>query len=62
MGVATACAPDGVGPPNPTRRLVDLVDVLGQPLSQGRVFGVFRGIMMLLVTCPSQLETIIETI
>ena len=33
MGVAITRAPNGLGPPNPTKKSAHWVDLLGQPLS-----------------------------
>ena len=42
MGVATMRAPNGLRPPNPTKKLADRVDHLGQPLSRNHFFDIFR--------------------
>ena len=41
MGVATTRAPHGLGPPNPTKKLADWVDLLGQLLSRNVIFEIF---------------------
>ena len=38
MGVATTRAPNGLGSPNPAKKLVHWVYLLGQPLSRNHVF------------------------
>ena len=38
MGVAAMLAPKGLGPQDPTKKLAHRVELLGQPLSQKRVF------------------------
>ena len=38
MGVATMPAPDGLGSPNPIKKLAHWVDLFGQPLSSNYVF------------------------
>ena len=43
MGVATTCAPNGLGPSNPTKKLAHWVDLLDQPLSRNHDFEIFRG-------------------
>ena len=43
MGVSTTRAPNGLGPPNSTKKLAQWVDPLGQPLSRNHVFEIFRG-------------------
>ena len=43
MGVATTRAPNGLGPPNPTKKLAHWMDLLGQQLSRNRVFEIYRG-------------------
>ena len=43
MGVVTKRTPNGLGPPNPTKKLVHLADLLGQPLSRNHVFEIFKG-------------------
>ena len=42
MGVAATRAPDGLGPPNPTKKLAHWVDLLGQSLSRNHVFEILR--------------------
>ena len=42
MGVATTRPPNGLGPPNPTKNLAHLVDLLDQPLSRNHVVEIFR--------------------
>ena len=39
--MATSRAPNGLGPPNPTKKLAHWVDLLGQPLSRNHVFEIF---------------------
>ena len=39
MGVAATLAPRGLGPQDPTIKLVQFVDLLGQPLSRKYVSG-----------------------
>ena len=41
MGLATTCAPNGMGPPNPTETLAHWMNLLGQPLSRNHVFEIF---------------------
>ena len=41
MGVATTRAHNGLGPPNPTKKLARWVDLLDQPLSRNHVFKIF---------------------
>ena len=43
MGVATTRAPNGLGPPNPTKKMARWMDLLGQPLSRNHVFEILRG-------------------
>ena len=43
MGVDTTCAPNGLGPSNPTKKLAHWMDLLGQPLFRNHVFEIFRG-------------------
>ena len=43
MGVATTHAPNGLLPPNLTKKLAHWVDLLGQPLSGNLVFQMFWG-------------------
>ena len=43
MDVATMRASDGLGPPNPTKKLANWVELLGQPLFRNHVFEIFRG-------------------
>ena len=43
MGVAILRAPNGPGPPNPTKRLAHWVHLLGELLSRNHVFEHFRG-------------------
>ena len=43
VGVATTRALNGLRPPNQTKTLAHLVDLLGQPLSQNHIFEIFRG-------------------
>ena len=38
MGVAATLAPKGLGPQDPTKKLAHQVELLGQPLSQKKVF------------------------
>ena len=38
LGVAATLAPKGLGPQDPTKKLADRVELLGQPLSQEKVF------------------------
>ena len=38
MGVAATLAPKGLGPQDPTKKLAHRVELLGQPLSQKKVF------------------------
>ena len=38
MGVAATLAPKGLGPQHPTKKLVHRVELLGQPISQKKVF------------------------
>ena len=42
-------APNGLGPPNPTKMLAPWVDLMGQPLSRNQVFEIFGGESMNLV-------------
>ena len=42
MGVATKHAHNGLGPPNPTKKLARWEDLLGQLFSWNRVFKTFR--------------------
>ena len=44
MGVATTRPSYGLGPPNPTKKFVHQVDLLGHPLSRNHVFEIFRAI------------------
>ena len=37
MGVANMCAPNGLGPPNPTKKLAHWMDLLGRLLSRNHV-------------------------
>ena len=41
IGVATTVAPKGLGPQDPTKKLAEWVDLLGQPLSLKHVFKIF---------------------
>ena len=41
MGAATTCTPSDLGPPKPTEKLADCVNLLGQPLSRNNVFEIF---------------------
>ena len=41
MGVATTSAPNGLGHPNPIKKLTDVMDLFGQPLSRNHVFTIF---------------------
>ena len=43
MCVATTRAPNGLWPPNPTKKLAHWADLLGQPLSRKHVFEIFKG-------------------
>ena len=43
MGVATTRPPNGLGPPNPTKKLAHWMELLGQLLSRNPVFEIFRG-------------------
>ena len=43
MSVATTRAHNGPGPPNPTKKLANYVDLLGQLLSWNHVFEIFSG-------------------
>ena len=43
MGVVTTRDPNGLGPPNPTKKLGHWVELLGQSLSRKYVFEIFRG-------------------
>ena len=43
MGVATTRTPNGSGSPNPTKKLIRWVDLLGHSLSRNHVFEIFRG-------------------
>ena len=42
MGMATTHALMVQGPSDPTKKLANLVDLLGQPLSRNHVFAIFR--------------------
>ena len=42
IGVATTCAPNSLGPLNPTKKLTHWVEYLGQPLSRNHVFEIVR--------------------
>ena len=41
MGVGATVAPRGLGPRDPTKKLAQWVDLLGQPLSRKHVFEIF---------------------
>ena len=42
MGLATTHAPNGLGPPDPTKKLAHRVEFLGQLLSRNHFFEIFR--------------------
>ena len=46
----TTRAPNGMGSPNPTKKLAHLADLLGQPLYRNHVFEIFSGEPPLIVT------------
>ena len=43
MGLANTHAPNGLGPPDPTKTSAHGVDLLGQPLSWNHDFEIFKG-------------------
>ena len=43
MRVATMRAPNGLAPPDPTKKLAHWMELLGQSLSRNRVFEIFWG-------------------
>ena len=48
MGVATTRAPNGLGPPHPTKKLDHWMELLGQPLSRNHVFAIFIAVHCIL--------------
>ena len=56
MGVATTLAPNGLGPPNPTKKLAHWMDLLGQPLSRNHIFKILRGELSLNIKEQTELK------
>ena len=43
LGAVNTRAPNGLGPPDPTKKLANWADILRQPLSRNRAFEIFWG-------------------